>query len=58
VITAADAPQAVDRRLGTENEKLNAKLWKNAGYGSRPPSIEEMVEEMSAFDYRLEHLTK
>jgi len=52
-ITAVNAPHMIDRRLATENEELNTELWKNAGYGACPTKIEEMVEEMAAFEYRL-----
>ncbi|HUW17757.1 MAG TPA: sugar nucleotide-binding protein [Sedimentisphaerales bacterium] len=55
-ITPTNAPIVIDRRLATENEELNAKLWKNAGYGVHPPTVEEMVEEMAAFEYRLKDL--
>jgi dTDP-4-dehydrorhamnose reductase len=56
-IAAADAPQAVDRTLATENEQGNILLWKNTGY-QNPPRIEEMVEELADFEYRLEGLAK
>ena len=55
-ITPVNVPHTIDRRLATENNQLNNMLWKNAGYQSQPPSIEEMVEEMAAFDYRLKDL--
>ncbi|MHC4570811.1 MAG: sugar nucleotide-binding protein [Planctomycetota bacterium] len=51
-ITAVNASQIIDRRLATENVKLNAKLWKKAGYGTNLPGIKEMVEEMAALEYR------
>jgi dTDP-4-dehydrorhamnose reductase len=57
-ITPVDAPQIIDRRLVTENEQLNAQLWKSAGYKMCPPTIEEMVEEMAAFECGLEGLTE
>jgi dTDP-4-dehydrorhamnose reductase len=57
-ISAADAQQAIDRRLATENEQGNILLWKNAGYQKKPPKIEEMVEEMAGFEFRLEGLAK
>lgn len=56
-IAAADAPQAVDRTLATENQQRNNLLWKNAGY-QNPPKIEEMVEELAGFEFRLEGLAK
>lgn len=55
-ITAVNAPQMIDRRLATENEELNTKLWESSGYGAHPPEIEEMVEEMAAFEYRFRGL--
>ena len=57
-ITAIEAPQKIDRRLGTEDNELNAKLWQSAGYDDRPPTTKEMVEELAAFDYRLKELDK
>jgi dTDP-4-dehydrorhamnose reductase len=57
-ITATEAPQKIDRRLATENNKLNTKLWQNTGYENGPPAIPEMVEELAAFDYRFEELDK
>lgn len=57
-IAGSDAAQAIDRRLATDNKELNAKLWKNAGYEDRPPTVPEMVEELAAFDYRFEELKK
>jgi len=56
-IAAADAPQAVDRTLATENEQGNILLWKNTGY-QNPPKIEEMVGEIANFECRLEGLAK
>jgi len=56
-IAAADAPQAVDRTLATENQQRNNLLWENAGY-QNPPKIEEMVEELAGFEFRLEGLAK
>lgn len=57
-ITGSEAPHTIDRRLATDNKELNAKLWKNAGYEDRPPTVPEMVEELAAFDYRFEELKK
>ncbi len=55
-ISAIDAQSIIDRRLATENQNLNEKLWENAGYNDRPPTICEMVEELATFDYRFEEL--
>ena len=57
-IIGSNAPQAIDRRLATDNKELNAILWKNAGYEVHPPTVPEMVEELAAFDYRFEELKK
>jgi dTDP-4-dehydrorhamnose reductase len=57
-ITQTNAPNVIDRRLTTKNEELNRRLWKNTGYGAHPPTIEEMVEEMAAFEYRLGDLAE
>jgi dTDP-4-dehydrorhamnose reductase len=57
-ITATNASEVIDRRLATENQQTNELLWKNAGYKTRPPKIEEMVEEMADFEYRLGDLTE
>jgi dTDP-4-dehydrorhamnose reductase len=55
-IAAVNAATAIDRRLATENRELNNELWSNAGYPDGPPSVEEMVEEMAAFEYRFKDL--
>lgn len=52
-IKVAEAQSVIDRRLATENQKLNKQLWESAGYDKCPPSISEMVEELAAYDYRL-----
>ena len=57
-IAPADAPQPIDRRLTTEDQQQNRLLWTNAGYETGPPTIEEMVEEMAEFQYRLEGLAE
>lgn len=46
-VTDTEAPETVDRTLSTSNPDLNKKLWKAAGYDN-PPTIEQMVEEMSS----------
>jgi dTDP-4-dehydrorhamnose reductase len=55
-IAATDASHAVNRTLATGNSSLNLKLWKMAGYETRPPTCEEMVAELSAFKYRFAEL--
>ncbi len=57
-ISPAEAPTVVDRRLATENHDRNTILWRNAGYKTGPPTIEEMVKEMADFEYKLEDLAK
>lgn len=49
------APYAVDRTLRTEHEEVNLGLWRAAGYDG-PPSVEQMVHEVAAFEPRLTDL--
>jgi dTDP-4-dehydrorhamnose reductase len=42
---------AIDRPLRTANPEMNAALWSAAGYAA-PPTVEEMIDELAAFDYR------
>lgn len=51
VITDVDATTEINRTLATNASDINATLWRNAGYDS-PPTVSEMIEELSAFDYR------
>jgi hypothetical protein len=51
-ITDADAASVVDRTLATNAPGINAVLWRSAGYDS-PPTVAKMIEELSAFDYRV-----
>lgn len=46
-IEHVEAPEAIDRTLATNNPELNLKLWQAAGY-AKPPTIQEMVEELAA----------
>ncbi|MHC4585090.1 MAG: sugar nucleotide-binding protein [Planctomycetota bacterium] len=55
-ITPCEAEEKIDRRLATENKQLNHKLWKSAGYEKQPPKIEQMLEELAMFEYRLGNL--
>jgi len=57
-ITAADAQNVIDRRLDTENQKLNGMLWENAGYGTHPPSVCDMVEELAVYNYRFKEMAE
>lgn len=45
-VTDAEADEAIDRTLATNNPKLNRELWKAAGY-SKPPTIEQMITELA-----------
>ncbi len=47
-ILPTEAPQTIDRTLATMNPKLNAELWRNAGYSS-PPTIKDMIEEIARY---------
>jgi hypothetical protein len=40
----------IDRTLLTNNEELNQRIWKAAGY-NEPPTIEHMVEELSEYGF-------
>ena len=51
IINPTEAGVLIDRTLGTNDELLNDKLWRAAGYES-PPSVPQMIEELSEFDYR------
>jgi len=55
-ITAIEAPTIIDRTLKTENHLENTSLWKVAGYPGNPPTVEEMVEELGAFNFRLKEV--
>lgn len=50
VINDAEAPKVIDRTLATENEHLNREIWRAAGYDT-PPTIEQMVAEVAAYDF-------
>ena len=50
-IRKVETPVAVNRTLITTNIDLNRRLWAAAGY-DESPSIEEMVAEISEFEYR------
>lgn len=50
VISPVEAGTVVNRDLATANETLNQELWLAAGY-EKPPSVPEMVEELSRFEY-------
>ena len=51
----ADIEHQVPKALLSQ---VAGELYKNAGYKSGPPTIEEMVKEMANFEYRLEGLTE
>lgn len=52
-IHAVEAATIIDRTLATTNAELNQSLWAAAGYPDSPPTIEKMVRETAAYDYRL-----
>ena len=54
-ITPSHADVVIDRTLSTNDDALNRDLWSNAGY-NEPPSVERMVAELAAFDYRFASL--
>lgn len=45
-VNDVEAPEAIDRTLDTHNKAKNREIWKAAGY-DKPPTVQEMVEEMS-----------
>lgn len=49
-ITEAEAEVVIDRTLVTSDDTLNRKVWLAAGY-SEPPTVDEMVAELAAFDF-------
>ncbi len=51
-IADSSAPTAVDRTLATRDPDLNHQLWTACGY-ARVPTIEDMVAELSDFDFRM-----
>jgi dTDP-4-dehydrorhamnose reductase len=46
---------AIDRTLATENEAINAQLWREAGYET-PPTIPQMIEELAGRSYRFQEV--
>jgi dTDP-4-dehydrorhamnose reductase len=54
-INPTNANVVVDRTLATARTDDNLACWKAAGYAT-PPSVEQMVEELAAFDYRFAEL--
>jgi dTDP-4-dehydrorhamnose reductase len=49
-VNDVEAPKVIDRTLLTNNEELNQRIWKAAGY-NEPPTIEHMVEELSEYGF-------
>lgn len=49
-VTAGQARTVIERTLATCNAELNTRAWMAAGY-MRPPSVPEMVAELSRFDF-------
>lgn len=54
-ITGIVAPTRVDRTLSTDDPETNDLIWKSAGYDS-PPTVSSMIEELSAFPFRLRNI--
>jgi dTDP-4-dehydrorhamnose reductase len=50
-INDAEAATEIDRTLACRDKDLNERIWAVAGY-STPPTIADMVQELSEFDYR------
>jgi dTDP-4-dehydrorhamnose reductase len=50
-ITPTQASTVIDRTLATDAPQVNADLWRAAGY-EVPPTVPQMIEEMSAFGCR------
>lgn len=50
VINEVEAPKVIDRTLATNDDKLNREIWRAAGY-DKPPTIEQMVAEVAAYDF-------
>lgn len=49
-IRPTEAATVIDRTLGTNDERLNRRLWAAAGY-DEPPTVPQMIEELARFDY-------
>lgn len=54
-ISEVEAETFIDRTLSTAAPSVNRRLWAAAGYPD-PPTVSEMIEELSAFDFRLADL--
>jgi dTDP-4-dehydrorhamnose reductase len=52
-INPTEAATVIDRTLATNNDGLNRELWAAAGYAEKPPTVPQMIQELSQFDYRL-----
>jgi dTDP-4-dehydrorhamnose reductase len=51
-IEVVEAATTIDRTLQTENRGLNQAIWAAAGY-EQPPTVEEMIRELSTFTLRM-----
>lgn len=51
-INPTAAGTVIDRTLATADEAANRRLWEAAGY-DEPPSVPEMIEELSSYDFRM-----
>jgi dTDP-4-dehydrorhamnose reductase len=54
-ITPTNAQAIIDRTLSSTNKRLNQSIWRAAGYGD-PPSLQQMVEELAQYGYRMQAL--
>jgi dTDP-4-dehydrorhamnose reductase len=50
-INPTEALDQIDRTLSSSHPEMNTMLWRHAGYGMLPPSVDDLVREMSLFDY-------
>lgn len=50
-INPVDTLASIDRTLNTINMGMNQLLWNNAGYNNIP-GVDDMIEELSKFNYR------
>jgi len=51
-VEVTEAPMRMDRTLQTTNPAINGAIWEAAGYKT-PPTIEEMIRELSVFKRHL-----
>jgi dTDP-4-dehydrorhamnose reductase len=54
-IMDVEAKDVIDRTLSTNYRKVNRLLWEAAGY-DQPPTVSDMITELSQYDYQLSEL--